>query len=160
MFDFLGFQTARQISNKLQEPRRLKKNPLAQPSINKFFLASTMPINIKKEPDEQEMEWQTNEKRQTDDLNDKNPTKRRKVEVQRGNFSVETEQVHTVNVKQEPNDSNGETDDESDDENGPTNTRPIKVEPENSSDTDEPSDDDGDRPIKTEPRDEEFSKGK
>lgn len=119
-----------------------------------------MSINIKKEPDEQEMEWQTNEKRQSDDLNDENPTKRRKVEVESGNVSVKTEPVDTVNVKEEPIDSNGETDDESDNENGPTNTRPVKVEPENSSDTDEPSDDEGDRPIKTEPRDEEFSKGK
>lgn len=34
----IGFQTARQFHNKLKEPRRLKKDSLAQTSINSFFV--------------------------------------------------------------------------------------------------------------------------
>lgn len=33
----IDFQTARQVNNKLKEPRRLKKDPMAQTSINAFF---------------------------------------------------------------------------------------------------------------------------
>lgn len=33
----MGFQTARQINNKLKEPNRMKKDPLTQTSINSFF---------------------------------------------------------------------------------------------------------------------------
>lgn len=35
-----GFQTAAQIKNNLKEPRRLKKDPLTQTSINSFFVKS------------------------------------------------------------------------------------------------------------------------
>lgn len=33
----IDFQTARQVNNRLKEPRRLKKDPMAQTSINAFF---------------------------------------------------------------------------------------------------------------------------
>lgn len=44
----MGFQTARQINNKLKEPNRMKKDPLTQMSINSFFSAAS----IKREPED------------------------------------------------------------------------------------------------------------
>lgn len=44
----MGFQTARQINNKLKEPNRMKKDPLTQTSINSFFFAGTN----KREPED------------------------------------------------------------------------------------------------------------
>lgn len=52
MFDICiyatGFQTARQINNKLREPKRMKKDPLTQVTINTFF----SPSKNKREPEE------------------------------------------------------------------------------------------------------------
>lgn len=55
-----GFQTAKQVHerNKLKEPRRMKKDPLSQTSINSFFGKKDKPsssvdmenVNVKKEP--------------------------------------------------------------------------------------------------------------
>lgn len=107
----MGFQTARQINNKLKEPNRMKKDPLTQMSINSFFSTAA----IKREPPDEHVDNNENEVGQQ--------AKRRKVDENSG-VRIKSEPMETteheksVNIKGEPieYDSDAGTDKESDDE--------------------------------------------
>lgn len=170
----MGFQTARQINNKLKEPNRMKKDPLTQMSINSFFTASS----IKREPED-------NVDNNENEVNNAQQAKRRKVENEPVRVKAEpmdTTDDGTLNVKGEPVDYNSDdgtekgSDDEMDTEtrnnlnnagskstksttnqnadhvNGtrnPTNEwQNVKMEQDSDGDTDEDSDNEGmDRTI-------------
>lgn len=106
----MGFQTARQINNKLKEPNRMKKDPLTQMSINSFFTASS----IKREPED-------NVDNNENEVNNAQQAKRRKVEIEPVRVKdepMDTTDDGTLNVKGEPVDynSDGGTEKGSDDE--------------------------------------------
>lgn len=110
-----GFQTARQLNNKLKEPNRMKKDPLTQMSINSFFSAAA----IKREPQDDSFD----ENQSTDQSHD---AKRRKIndEIHVKSEPIEpnepSEHVEQqVNVKNEPDydsDAGTERADDSDDD--------------------------------------------
>lgn len=145
----VGFQTARQLNNKLKEPNRMKKDLLTQMSINSFFSASA----IKREPED-------NDAYQNQTAQNAKKRKIENAEVMVKSEPMDTEQSESttqqVNVKPEPEDydSDANTEAESDDDvdtrsemrgndkMGNRNTNPIKVEQNSDVDTDEASDDD------------------
>ncbi|XP_031625684.1 ATP-dependent DNA helicase Q-like 3 [Contarinia nasturtii] len=95
----VGFQTARQINNKLRETNRMKKDPLTQMSINSFFSTAS----IKREPEEDNVDDNQN------GLENSQPAKRRKVDIEAPRIKTEpmdtnesTENMTSVPIKNEP----------------------------------------------------------
>lgn len=107
----VGFQTARQINNKLKEPNRMKKDPLTQMSMNSYFTAAS---SIKREPED-------NVDNNENEVNNAQQAKRRKLENEAVPVKAEpmdTTDDGTLNVKGEPVDYNSDagTEKGSDDE--------------------------------------------
>lgn len=106
-----GFQTARQLNNKLQGPRRLKKDPLTQTSINTFFAngAAMDGVRIKEEPqDDNNPSSNSSDKRPAADSIDSSSSKRAKIDKTPVKIKIEPVETHP----DEPG-SGDDTDDES-----------------------------------------------
>lgn len=106
--EYGGFQTARQLNNKFQEPRRLKKDPLTQTSINKFFSSGENMdgVRVKKEI-ENNYDNSGSEKRLADQTAQNSPKRAKKDENPNEKPPTIKTELSDAQVKEEAEDEEG-----------------------------------------------------